>query len=143
MYEPSELLWNRNAMGLGFYGDGIEMNSLPATCRSITVLGTEEAWRSLRFLAVVSRKSDTGSKGYPFLGSAQGAKEAVDLFTRRRIVGGERDEHEGKRQTRTRRSTQVQAARRLTALLLHVWIDVIIVASYKWCSDQGTRQGGG
>ena len=33
----------------------------------------------------------------------------------------------------TQRSTQVQAARRLTALLLHVWIDVIMVASYRWC----------
>ena len=33
----------------------------------------------------------------------------------------------------TQRSTQVQAARRLTALLLHVWIDVIMMASYKWC----------
>ena len=39
---------------------------------------------------VVSRKSDTGSKGYPFLGSARGAKEAGDLFTRRKIVGGQR-----------------------------------------------------
>ena len=41
---------------------------------------------------VVSRKSDTGSKGYPFLGSARGAKEAVDLFTRREFVDGQRAE---------------------------------------------------
>ena len=34
--------------------------------------------------------------------------------------------------TRTHRSSQVQAAWRLTALLLHVWIDIIImVESYK------------
>ena len=37
--------------------------------------------------SVVSGKRDTGSKRYPFLGSARGAKEAVDLFTQRRIVG--------------------------------------------------------
>ena len=41
---------------------------------------------------VVSQKSDTGCKGYPFLGSAWGAKEAVDLFTRRKFVGGQRAE---------------------------------------------------
>ena len=64
---------------------------------------------------VVSRKSDTGSKGYPFIGSARGAKEAVDLFTRREFVGGQRVEN---KETNTQRSTQVQAARRLTALLL-------------------------
>ena len=29
-----------------------------------------------------------GVKDTPFLGSAWGAKEAVDLFTRRKIVGG-------------------------------------------------------
>ena len=38
---------------------------------------------------VVSRKSDTGSKGYPFLGSARGAKEAVDLLTRSEFIDGE------------------------------------------------------
>ena len=69
-----------------------------------------------------------GVKDTPFLGSARGAKEAVDLYTRRKIVGGQ---HRGNRRTDTHRSTQVQAARRLTALLLHVWIDVIMVASYK------------
>ena len=37
---------------------------------------------------VVSQKSDTGSKGYPFLGSAWGTKEVVDLFTRREFVDG-------------------------------------------------------
>ena len=91
----------------------------------------------------MSRKIDIGSKGYPFLGSARGMKEAGDLFTRRKIVGDEREQRKGNRQTRTRRSTQVQATRRLTALLLHVWIDVIMVASYKLCSGLGTRQGGG
>ena len=45
---------------------------------------------------VVSRKSDTGSKGYPFLGSAWGAKEAEDLLTRSEFVGGKR---EGKQET--------------------------------------------
>ena len=39
---------------------------------------------------VVSRKIEIGSKGYAFLGSARGTKEAVDLFTRRKIVGDER-----------------------------------------------------
>ena len=34
--------------------------------------------------------------------------------------------------TKTQRFTQVQDARRLTALLLHVWIDIIImVETYK------------
>ena len=47
------------------------------------------------------------------------------------------------KETNTQRSTQVQAAQRLTALLLHVWIYVIMVASYKLCSERGTRQGGG
>ena len=89
---------------------------------------------------VVSRKSDTRSKGYPFLGSKQGVKEAVDLFTRREFVGGQRVEN---RETSTQRSTQVQAVRRITALLLHVWIYVVLVAGYKWCSELGTRHGGG
>ena len=89
---------------------------------------------------VMSRKSDTVSKGYPLLGSAQGAKEAIDLFTRRQFVEDQRMEN---RKTSTHRSTQVQAARRLTALLMHVWIDVIMVASYKWCSELGTWLGGG
>ena len=38
---------------------------------------------------VVSRKSDPGVKDTPFLGSAWGVKEAVDLFTRREFVGGQ------------------------------------------------------
>ena len=42
--------------------------------------------------SVVSRKSDTRSKGYPFLDSARSAKEAVDVFTRREFVGGQRAE---------------------------------------------------
>ena len=33
-----------------------------------------------------------GVKDTPFLGSARGAKEAVDLFTRREFVGGQRME---------------------------------------------------
>ena len=41
---------------------------------------------------IVSRKSDTGSKGYPFLDLARGAKEAADLFTRREFVGGQHAE---------------------------------------------------
>ena len=82
-------------------------------------------------LDVVSRKSYTGSKGYPFLGSARGAKEAVDLFTRRKIVGDERGRRKRNKHTKTQRSTQVQAARRQTALLLHVWIDIIMLDSYK------------
>ena len=81
----------------------------------------------------------SGVKDTLFLGSARGAKEDVDLFTRREFVGGQRIES---RKTSTQRSTQIQAARRLTALLLHVWIDVIMVASYKLCSRLGTRQGG-
>ena len=81
-----------------------------------------------------------GVKDTPFLGSARGAKEAVDLFTRRKIIGHDR---KGNSQTSTQQSTQVQAARRLIALLLHVWIYVIMVAVYKWCSELGTRQGGG
>ena len=39
----------------------------------------------------MSRKIDTGSKGYPFLGSARGAKEVVDLLTWSEFVGGERE----------------------------------------------------
>ena len=76
-----------------------------------------------------------GVKDTPFLGSAWGTKESVDLFTRRKIVGDERGWCKRNKHTRTQRSTKVQAARRLTTLLLHVWIDVIMVASYKWCSD--------
>ena len=46
-------------------------------------------WRAvLQEEFVVSQKSDTGSKGYPFLGSARGMKEVVDLFTRREFVDG-------------------------------------------------------
>ena len=86
------------------------------------------------------RKSDTESKGYPLFRFGTGAKEAVDLFTRREFVGGQCVEN---KETSTHRSTQVQAVRRLTALLLYIWIDVIMVASYKWCSELGTRQGGG
>ena len=41
---------------------------------------------------VVSRKSDIGVKDTPFLGSARGAKEAVDLFTRREFIDGQRAE---------------------------------------------------
>ena len=74
------------------------------------------------------RRVTPGVKDIPFLGSARGAKEVVDLVTQRKIV---RDERKGNRRTSTHRSTQVQAARRLTALLMHVWIDVIMVASYK------------
>ena len=58
-----------------------------------------------------------GVKDTPFLGSARGAKEAVDLFTRREFLRSQRVEN---RKTSTQQSTQVQAARRLTALLLHV-----------------------
>ena len=61
-----------------------------------------------------------GVKDTLFLDSARGAKEVVDLFTRRKIVGDERGWCKRNKHTRTRRSTQVQAARRLTALLLHV-----------------------
>ena len=43
-----------------------------------------------------------GVKNTPFLGLAQGAKEAVDLFTRRKIIGGQR---RGNRRTSTQRST--------------------------------------
>ena len=60
-----------------------------------------------------------GVKDTPFLGSVRGAKEAEDLLTRSEFVGGERV---GKQES-TQRSTQVQAARRLKALILHVWID--------------------
>ena len=64
-----------------------------------------------------------GVKDTLFLGSARGVKEAVDLFTRRKIVGGQ---CKGNKRTSTQQSTQVQAARRLTVLLMHVWIDVIM-----------------
>ena len=42
-----------------------------------------------------------GVKDTPFLGSARGVKEAVDLFTRRKIVGDEREQRKGNRQTST------------------------------------------
>ena len=84
-----------------------------------------------------------GVKDTSFLGSVCSAKEAGDLFAWRKIVGDEHRWCKRNKHTRTRRSTQVQAARRLTALLLHVWIDIILVSSYKGCSDQGTRQGRG
>ena len=71
----------------------------------------------------------------PFLGLARGVKEAGDLFTRRKIFGDERRWCKRNKHTRTQRSTQVQAAQRLAALLLHVGTDVIMVASYK-----GVRQ---
>ena len=80
---------------------------------------------------VVSQKSDIRSKGYPLLGSARGTKEAVDRFIRRKIIGDERGQRKRNKHIKKQRSNQVQAARRLTAQLLHVWIDVIMVASYK------------
>ena len=43
-----------------------------------------------------------GVKDTPFLGSARGTKEAVDLFTRREFVGGQRMQS---RKTSTHRST--------------------------------------
>ena len=88
----------------------------------------------------MSRKSDTGSKGYTLFRFSMGHE------------GGYRSLHpEGvrrwlarkNRETNTQQSTQVQAAQRLTALLLHVWIDVIMVVSYKLCYGLGTRQSGG
>ena len=66
------------------------------------------------------RRVTPGVKDTPFFGSARGAKEAVDLFTRRKIAGDERGWCKRNKHTRTQRSTQVQAARRITALLLHV-----------------------
>ena len=77
-----------------------------------------------------------GVKDTPFLGSARGAKEAVDLLTRSEFVDGER--------VRNREQTHSDLPRfRPPALLLHVWIDIIMVASYKWCSWHETRKGGG
>ena len=70
--------------------------------------------------------TDTGSKGYPFLGSVWGVEEAG-----KRLPAGER--HLSLRSTykhapqRHKEFTQVQAARRLTALLLHVWIEWYIM----------------
>ena len=85
-------------------------------------------------------KVTPGVKDTPFLGSAWGAKEAVDLFSLTEFVGGQRAEI--RKQTHSD-LPRFRPTRRLTALLLHVWIDVMMVASYKWCSDQGTWQGGG
>ena len=56
------------------------------------------------------RRLTPGVKDTPFLGSAWGAKEAVDLFTQRKIVGDERGQRKRNKHTRTWQSTQVQAA---------------------------------
>ena len=67
-----------------------------------------------------------GVKDTPFLGSVRGAKEAEE----RLLPGGfvnTRDLRASKHHRDTRGFTQVQAARRLTALLLHVWIDGYIM----------------
>ena len=75
---------------------------------------------------VVSRQTDTGGKGYPFLGSAQGVKEAGRRPTRVNHV--ELSDPSFKQTTQRRREfTQVQAVRRLKALLLHVWIEMFIM----------------
>ena len=93
-----------------------------------------------RNISVVSRKSDTGSKGYPLFrfdtGREGGCRSLHPEGVRRRLACRNKE-------TTTQRSTQVQATRRLTALLLHVWTDVIMVVSYKLCSWPGTRKGGG
>ena len=68
---------------------------------------------------VVSPKRDIRSKGYPLLVLARGVKEADGVSILEEIVrlfcGG--DEQIS---TKTQGLTQVQAARRLTHLLMHV-----------------------
>ena len=67
--------------------------------------------------SVVSRKSDTGSKGYPLFrfgtGREGGCRSLHPEGVRRWLACRNKE-------TNTHRSTQVQATRRLTALLLHV-----------------------
>ena len=48
-----------------------------------------------------------GIKDTPFLGLARGVKEAVDLFTWRKIVGDEHRRRKRNKHTKTQRSTQV------------------------------------
>ena len=59
-------------------------------CSPCCTARRDPAFATVHSLCVVSRKSDTGSKGYPFLGSARGAREAEDLLTQSEFVGGER-----------------------------------------------------
>ena len=76
---------------------------------------------------VVSRMTDTGSKGYPLFRFGTGRKGGWKTSSPGRcspsFFGG------GGKQTSTKTQgvTQVQAAQRLKALLLHVWIDVFIM----------------
>ena len=75
---------------------------------------------------VVSWFTDTGSKGYPLLGLARGVKEARKHLPREYLAKFFRSTC--KQATRGHKDfTQVQAARRRTALLLHVWIDWFIM----------------
>ena len=85
----------------------------------------------------------SGVKDTPFLGSARGGKEAEKRLSRMIQIklSSPRSKHATKG---TQGATQVQAARRLTALLLHVWIDGFFIV---WLTMEppgwGTRKGFG
>ena len=65
-------------------------------------------------------------KDTPFLGSTRGVKKAGRRHTQ--VTHVELSDPTFKQSTQRRREfTQVQAARRLKALLLHVWIEMFIM----------------
>ena len=70
-----------------------------------------------------------GVKDTPFLGSTRGAKEAGRHLSQEYLSKSFRSTCKKAKQGH-REFTQVQAARRLKALLLHVWIEWFIMVHY-------------
>ena len=96
-------------------------------------------------LVVVSRRTDIGNEGHPLCRFGRGAKEAGRRLPekyRRRALRHSLSVYVESKQG-TQRSTQVQAARRLTALLLHVWIDGGIMVWLQWSPGEVPGKGFG
>ena len=84
---------------------------------------------------LVSWTTDTGSIGYPLFRFGMGCEGGLRLRTGVVILSRSRSLNVLASYSKTQGVTQVQAARRLTALLLHIWIGwFIMVILQGWFS---------